>query len=204
MSRFSPAIRPTNIISTSTVSNWFGNQFILIPGSYDSIATVSAASGGSATLEITNIPSTYSHLQLRMIAKLTTAGSGSSYGYIEANGDTTASNYRNHELYATGSGTPTSYGFNTLAGFTIQRFPFAGLTDQVGVGILDIFDYANTNKYKTSRYIGGTYSSDSYRQLHLDGCVWKNTNAITSLKFYPGSGSWAQYTQFALYGIKGA
>jgi hypothetical protein len=34
--------------------------------------------------------------------------------------------------------------------------------------------------------------------------LWMSTSAITSIKLYPNTGNWAQYSHFALYGIKGA
>ena len=68
-------------------------------------------------------------------------------------------------------------------------------------GVIDILDYASTNKYKTIRTLtgqdrngagtGGLYSN-----------LWMNSNAISSVTFSPDSGNWVQYTQFSLYGIK--
>jgi hypothetical protein len=74
-----------------------------------------------------------------------------------------------------------------------------------GGHIVDILDYANTNKYKTTRFIGGVEtnaSSQSYSNFGSGN--WRNTNAITSIVLFPQSGTFAQYSSYALYGIKGA
>jgi hypothetical protein len=78
-----------------------------------------------------------------------------------------------------------------------------------GVSIIDILDYANTNKYKTFRNlngndINGTIASVGGYISLLSG-LWMKTNAITSLKFAPVNGTtFTQYSQFALYAVKGA
>ena len=45
---------------------------------------------------------------------------------------------------------------------------------------------------------------NSSMRMQFNSGLWMNTNAITSVKIFPGDGNWVQYTQFALYGIKGA
>ena len=45
-----------------------------IPTDYESIATVSVGSGGAADVEFTSIPGTYTHLQIRWIARSARAG----------------------------------------------------------------------------------------------------------------------------------
>jgi hypothetical protein len=43
----------------------------LVTTSYESIATVTVGGGGSATIDFTSIPATYTHLQIRGIARST-------------------------------------------------------------------------------------------------------------------------------------
>ena len=72
-----------------------------------------------------------------------------------------------------------------------------------GAYVVDVLDYANTNKYKTVRTLGGKDLNGS-GQEGLYSNLWKNTNAITdiTLKVVGGS-NFVQYSHFALYGIKG-
>jgi hypothetical protein len=77
-----------------------------------------------------------------------------------------------------------------------------------GVSIVDILDYANTNKYKTVRVLSGVDFNGTL--AGYGGYVgplsgnWRNTSAITSIKINAQTGNFTQYSQFALYGIKGA
>ena len=110
---------------------------------YESISTVTVGAGGSATVTFSSIPSTYTHLQVRYIARDTFAATYDITS-LKLNGAT--SGYSWHELSGNGStasagaGTSTSYiraGRVSYANDTANTF--AG-------GVLDILDYANTNK----------------------------------------------------------
>ena len=49
-------------------STQVGNSIIL-PGDYESIATVTVGAGGSSSVTFSSIPSTYTHLQIRFTAQ---------------------------------------------------------------------------------------------------------------------------------------
>jgi hypothetical protein len=68
--------------------------------------------------------------------------------------------------------------------------------------VLDILDYANTNKTKVIRSLDGNDTNGS-GNVGLYSGMYNSTNAITSVTIAPQSGNWNQYTTFALYGIKG-
>ena len=70
-----------------------------------------------------------------------------------------------------------------------------------GVAVIDILDYANTNKYKTYRSLTGGDANGS-GQVLLRSSNWRSTSAVTSMTLYPGVGNFTQYSSFALYGIK--
>jgi hypothetical protein len=71
-----------------------------------------------------------------------------------------------------------------------------------GVSVTDILDYANTNKYTTTRAIWGWDNNSTEGNIRFVSGLWMNTAAITSLKIVPESGAFKQYSHFALYGIK--
>ena len=174
-----------------------GIQPSLNGGSYDSIATVTVGSGGQSTITFSSIPSTYKHLQIRGIAR--DAG-GNGEWKIELNSDTTTTNYYRHGIYGDGA-SASAFGVNNN---TVAPVSYSGQTASVFGGyVVDILDYTNTNKYKTIRTLGG-YDTNGGGQEGLFSNLWKNTNAITdiSLKIVGGT-NFAQYSQFALFGIKG-
>jgi len=160
-------------------------------GAYDSLATVTVPSGGLATITFAAIPPTYKHLQIRALTKF----AGNDFGNLRFNGDTTTTNYRNHGLFGTGSG---SGGANTAA--NAAYFPFEGRS-QVGASVLDILDYANTSKNKVTRELGG-FDTNGAGTIYLSSNLWMNTAAINSISITPQLGTFTEFCQFTLYGVK--
>ncbi len=169
-------------------------------GDYESIATVTVGAGGSSSVEFTSIPSTYSHLQVRLFAR-STGSNVQSYVSLQFNSDTTGANYYSHYIQADGSTVAAGANSNNSIHYDIAG---ANATASVfGAVILDVLDYANTNKYKTTKALGGTDNNGSGR-MNLTSGLWMSTSAISSLKLTPFSGNFAQYSHAALYGIKSA
>ena len=159
--------------------------------SYESIATVTIGSGGASTATFSSIPSTYQHLQIRIFAKTADAGSfGSAVMSINA-----GAGEARHDLYGTGSTVAASVASSGLN-------VYIGGTAQFGVGVVDILDYTDTNKTKTSRALSGVDNNGSGLVAFESG-LETSTTAISSLTFTSSSGNFAQYSSFALYGIKG-
>jgi len=180
------------------------------PGGMVPIATVSVGGSGSSSIEFTSIPSTYTHLQIRAFVRTNRSTYNVDVMLAKFNSDTTSGNYARHNLYANNNnfpGTVTAEGSaNALAPLYISAnngsAPFSAY-------IIDILDYANTNKYKTMRALGGADSNGDVSgfstTIMFASQLWKNTNAITSVTFTPEYGtSFNQYSHFALYGIKSA
>jgi len=165
-------------------------------GDFESIATVSVGGGGAANVEFTSIPATYTHLQIRGIGRIT---SGAQIGYLQVNGDTTATNYYVHALEGDGA-SAYAYAVNSYPRFT----SLPSNTSIFGVTVLDLLDYVNTNKYKTFRALGGADKNGS-GEITLYSGLWKNTDAVSSIKLIPNSGAtFAEHSTYALYGIKSA
>lgn len=165
-----------------------------------SIQTVTVGSGGASSISFSSIPSTYTHLQIRAIGRNTYSTNFSSY-QIQFNGDS-ASNYSWHYIY--GDGSSAIAGASTSD--TLMReinFASASLSANIfSASITDIFDYTNVNKNKTIRTLGGADANGS-GAVNLASGAWYSSSAITSISLTPSnSGTFAQYTQFALYGVK--
>lgn len=179
-----------------TRSGMAGNS-IIMPGSYESIATTTVGSGGASTITFSSIPSTYTHLQLRVLSQQN--ASLSDYGNIRvvANSDS-GSNYSHHVLVGNGSSVSTSATTSTTRVNSGYSYLTSGST--FGVTVLDILDYANTNKYKTFRSLGGADFNGGGGVALLSG-LWMSTSAISSLTITGANGNFTQYSHFALYGV---
>lgn len=169
-----------------------------VENSFFSIETISLSSSQSP-VTFSNIPQTYTHLQIRGIAR-TDRVSAEDVFKMRLNSDTTETNYYNHYIAGDG-GTAGSYSQNNS--FTGVVSSNSATTQIHGVFIIDILDYTNTNKFKTSRILTGN-DRNGGGQVWLSSQLWKSTSAVTSVSFIPNIGSnFMQYSHFALYGIKG-
>ena len=177
----------------------------LSTAAYESIQTITLGSA-QANIEFTSIPSTYKHLQIRAIAKNVTTGAAD-YDTLRmtVNSDT-ATNYSSHYIQTQAGG---SIG---AAADVSKAYYYAGGLIRSGTGqsnaftgmVLDILDYQNTNKYKTFRCLSATEYNGTYAFFLLTSGNWRSTSAISSIKFFADTAAnLAQYSSFALYGIKG-
>jgi hypothetical protein len=186
---------------------WASQNYPRITTAYESIATTTVGSGGSATVTFSSIPSTYKHLQIRVFAKTNRGTYGRDEFSLQFNSDT-ASNYSWHTLYGDG-GTASAYGIGSDTKIDAGYIAGGAGTSMFGAGIVDILDYANTNKYKTIRSLTGHDHNGVIAGIHaivnLNSGSWRSTSAINSIVIGVVSGTaFNQYSSFALYGIKGA
>ena len=198
-------------LSSTQVSDWFGQKSnsntIAIPSrlnttnSYESIAKITVASGGSAIINFTSIPSTFKHLQIRVLARGNNANTFDSF-FVRFNNDS-ATNYTLQSMGGDGATTVinqiASYNAlrgNELAGNTATANIF-------GAGVVDIIDSSSTVKFKNGKVLGGVDRNGAGAIAFLTG-IWKNTAAINTVTITPVFGTrFLEYSSFALYGIKG-
>ena len=166
-------------------------------GAYESIATTTVGTAVSS-VTFSGIPATYTHLQIRYIAKNSVTGDSFSMRF---NSDT-ASNYARHELSGFGS-TANAYASTSQTSMIIG-FEGYGAGSDFGVGIIDILDYTSTSKNKAVRSLTG-YDANGGGGVGLVSGLWyKTPEAITSITLNQGnSGNFKEFSQFALYGVKG-
>ena len=169
---------------------------VVAASSYESIATVTVGSGGTATVDFTSIPSTYKHLQIRSFG----GTSGGADIWLRFNSDT-GTNYANHILYGTGS-TAAAYGVGNQNNLSWAVGHSYGTGNAFGAAVCDVLDYGSTSKNKTIRSLFG-YDTNGAGQMNFSSGLWMNSStAISSINIYPASGTIIQHSSFALYGIK--
>jgi hypothetical protein len=78
-------------------------------------------------------------------------------------------------------------------------------TNMFAAGVIDILDYTNTNKYTTVRILAGqNVNSTSGEAISLTSGLWMSSSAVTSITLTGRTTNIGQYSNFALYGIKGS
>ena len=158
------------------------------------IATANPTTGG---VTFTSIPQTFTHLQLRIFSRSSSGGAGQSIsGSFNSDG---GSNYAYHLLggdggstFSSSAATQTNVYFGWSAGTTNTSNVFSNC-------IVDILDYANTNKYKTVKTLTGIDSNGS-GLVGMWSSVWMSTAAITSILLNPNN--FATGSTVQLYGIQ--
>jgi hypothetical protein len=170
-------------------------------GSYDALATTIVPSGGLASLQFAGIPTGYQHLQIRASMLSTLAGA-----VVNMTINNTTTPYSRHRLVSAGGTTMDSFATTGASNICIfGDFTGTGATPNPASLIMDILDYNSTVKNKTIRIITGTDRNGS-GEIELLSAQWFPTTPvpITSLQFTMGGSvsSFAQYTEFQLFGIK--
>ena len=181
----------------NTITAIYGDGTGAVPGDYESIATVTVGGGGAGSVSFSSIPTTYQHLQIRWFAR----GSALAGLYWTFNSDTGA-NYARHRLSADGSTVSASGLASQNNIYTVASWGIPNTASTFAGGVYDLLDYDDTNKYKTLRGLAGQDSNGS-GGVELVSGLWMNTAAVNAITVTPNTGTFQQYTQFALYGIKG-
>ena len=166
-------------------------------GRYYALASETVGAGGAASISFTNIPSIYSHLQVRFM----TRGAGSSSRInLNINGDTSSTAIW-HSFYGL-SNSVAGYSIDT-AYIQVGSMPTSSqAANNFGVGVIDILDYSSTTKNKVVRSLGGHDLNGSGLVLLNSGARY-STQVLTSITLTPNSGdNFAQYSIASLYGVK--
>jgi hypothetical protein len=170
----------------------------------ETIASTLVGSGGTASITFSNIPQGYKHLQLRAIATTNRAANDQDYFRVRFNSDT-GTNYSAHVLEGYGSGIGALATTSTASPYTFIGGGNIAGTNVFGTAVVDILDYSNTNKYKTTRALSGIETNNTESRMWLSSSLWQNTAAISTITIDSvyGATSIKQYSRFSLYGIKG-
>jgi hypothetical protein len=171
------------------------------PSSFESIATATGT-GSSATITFSSIPSTYKHLQIRVIGRTPDALTTST-AFMRFNSDT-GTNYAAHWLYGDGS-SASATGSATRSNVWVQLYyPGSSYNSNIhATSIIDIHDYASTTKNKTVRTFNGVDVNASGGYVNLVSGLWMNTNAVSSITIDFNGQNISTTSVFSLYGIKG-
>lgn len=165
--------------------------------SYDLISTTILGSGANSVTftSLGDYASTYKHLQLRFMARISENISGGvGTFYFNLNGDT-AANYSRHILKGNGSSVSSSALTSTSTPDFGQTTGNTAGANIFAAGVADFLDVFSTTKYKTTRTFCGNelYSGN-----------WRSTSSVTSIALETyGDHQFVTGTRFSLYGIKG-
>ena len=156
---------------------------------FELISSVTVGSGGTASIDFTSIPATFTDL----CVKLSALGNQTEGMYLQFNGSTTGFTGK----YLIGDGSTASSG-------SLARY--AG-------SLKNLANTPNNTEIYIPNYAGSANKSFSVDNVQEDNTtlayqnliagLWSNTAAITSIKIEAAS-SFRQYSTAYLYGVKNA
>lgn len=176
----------------------YGWSSFSVPGSFESIAATTLGAGGAATITFSSIPQTYTHLQIRCLVRTVGPTNGENT-YVYFNNTPNSTNYATHGFRTNGASLFTVGGINDRM---LANVATPNAANIFGGLIINIFDYTNTNKYKTIQTIYG-WDSNGAGNVGQHSTLVPQSAATTQIDIDLAY-NFAQYSSFALYGIKAA
>jgi len=164
------------------------------------IAGQTVGAGGAGNVVFSSIPQTFTHLQVRIFGRGTTSFTAGLSAYVQVNGDTTAANYTVHGLF--GEGATVNPTFSLTAGtYSLQQVlgDSSAVAGTFGAAVFNILDYANTNKNKICKVLGGWDRNGGGRAAIGSG-AWLSTAAINQV-LVATDGNLVSGTRVDIYGI---
>jgi len=189
-------LKATNANGDSAASGSVSGT-VVFPSNFVSIATQTVGSGGASSITFSSIPSTYTHLQIRVSATYSAGTEQDST--ITFNGDTGNNYIQYHQMYTYAT---TAYA-NADTSTKNKMAGYYGNANYPATGITDILDYTSTNKNKVIRSLWGS-DWNTGGIVGIRSAMWlpSTPTAITSITVNANSNPFAQYSSFALYGVK--
>jgi hypothetical protein len=180
-----------------------------MPATYEPIETYVLANDTTDNVVFSNIPQTYS--DLRIVASM--AGTSRDLR-IQVNSDTTAANYPYFVMSAyqsSGSSDKVTAKSVSYDGTLLDYYGTPYTDKMQHLMICDFIDYTSTSHHKAvyskATSIKAISGSGVTNGLDHVLSLWRNNNAITSLKFWVGTSGtvyWSSGSTVTLYGIKRA
>jgi hypothetical protein len=174
-----------------------------VASSYESIATVLVGSGGTAAVDFTSISQAYAHLQIRITCRSTSAATNDGILMRVGTGGTldTTSTMWGH--YLMGDGATATAGSRSSTNVELVEVTAATATASIfGVAVIDLLNYSSTTKNKTFRSLTGFDRNGAGEVRLMSGSYTANTSALNTIRFYSAFANIAEFSSFALYGVK--
>jgi hypothetical protein len=172
-------------------------------GAYDLLETTTLTSSatGISFSGLDSYAADYKHLQIRMVARDTGAGTYQNFG-VRMNSDT-GNNYADHIVFGRGNTAPDIIAnFNqslSIGGFYADGGSTSGA---FGAAIIDILDFSSSSKKKVFRTLSGVHTGGTSRGGSLGSGLWIYVDPITNINIFAKSTSFAAGSRFSLIGIK--
>ena len=169
-----------------------------MPNTFSLIASSTVGAGGSASIDFSSIPSTYTDLLIKLSARSNLAAE---YEFVNMQFNSSTSGYTTRVIR--GNGTSATSQVNTGTGLSLEMAQGNSSTSNTFCNMeIYIPNYLSGNaKSASTDGLGENNATLSY--IGLNASLWTGTAAISSIQIPPLVGTtWLQYSTAYLYGIK--
>jgi hypothetical protein len=159
----------------------------------------SAVNPAGTTINFSNIPQTFTHLQLRIYMR-TTYGATNENLFLRFNN--AGYSFSGHGFVGTGASAVGS-NYTGVSFMDANAMATNAYTTGIfGCYIIDILDYTNTNKNKTVKFLGG-FDANGSGSISLNSGLLPTNDAITAINQIAGTATagFVTGTRADLYGI---
>lgn len=162
------------------------------------------SSGSTGTFTFSDLPTSFTHLQLRLFGR-SVENQSTPYDAVITLNQANPTTFAYHRVSGDGSSATST----SLTSDNVIRSPLcipnaAHTSNVFGVVIFDFLDFANTNKNKTVRitsgYSNNTTSTPAAGWVNFASSAWFSTTAINHMQLFT-FGNWASGSRADLYGI---
>jgi hypothetical protein len=165
-----------------------------MPVTYKKIASVTVGAGGTATIQFTSIPSTYTDLIVHLSARTASTGNVWRDVNVRLNGSTTSLTGIN--LLGTGSAAQSG----GTGAEQIQVPSSSATASTFGSAQIYISNYAgSTNKSFSADSVTENNATTALAQM--TAALWSNTATVTSIDLVVTATTFVQHSTAVLYGI---
>lgn len=199
-----PWVTPTNWVNTTIVTEAQLDNISdnLNTGVMRPLAEV-ILSGAAATVDFSNIPSTFRSLMLTLNARSDAAVTVTDV-FARINNTVSAGTYHSQSIYATGGTPVASEVVGTIDGIWAGGVPgtSASAATMFGASQILALDYTNQSSMKLFRCINAVRwgGAGTMRIMHT-GSTWDNGAALNRITLFLGSGNFAASSRFTLFAI---
>lgn len=163
------------------------------------IASQVVSGSTASTVTFSNIPQSYAHLEIRSFIPNSTGNSGGTGNIWWYPNGASLSNGTIHEISTNASGAASG----AVTGLPWVRTGYQNYSAAYPiVSVSTLLDYSNTNKFKTTKYLGGSDTNATTNPyISFGSGLVQTTSAITSITFGIDNGYFAVGTRISLYGF---
>jgi len=105
--------------------------------------------------------------------------------------------------YLMGDGATATAGSRSSTNVELVEVTAATATASIfGVAVIDLLNYSSTTKNKTFRSLTGFDRNGAGEVRLMSGSYTANTSALNTIRFYSAFANIAEFSSFALYGVK--